>query len=418
MSGTDRQRSTPERTTIRRQGVRAAHPRTFAALLLCSLLTSATAPGSPSAGSMFNAEPASGSTTGIGVRGVPDPAPLPDPSPVDGASPRTAGQSVVVANTANPPAPAAQVVVSMLASDGIPVVASAAYHHAADLANQRSVNCHIPWTLVAAIGRVESDHGRFAGSVLLTNGLSTPRIIGIALNGVGTALVLDTDHGALDGDPVYDHAIGPMQFIPSTWAQYATDGNGDGVADPFNIYDAAAASGKYLCSAGTDLRTESGKKRAVFAYNHSDSYVATVLSLEAAYAGALAIVEPASVTRLPGVSLPPVNPGVPTAIYPKFIPLASHGLTPPLAGKPGLSKPPPELSTPAPIPTPPVSQQCQPTPATTTPAPAPIDATPTPTTPAPTDTTGATPTPSPTTPAPTDTTGATPTPSPTPCVPG
>jgi hypothetical protein len=98
-----------------------------------------------------------------------------------------------------------------------------------------------------------------AGSVLLANGLSTPRIIGIPLNGVGTELILDTDHGVLDGDRVYDRAVGPMQFIPSTWAQYATDGNGDGTADPFNIYDAAASAAKYLCDAGAVLRTRTGK---------------------------------------------------------------------------------------------------------------------------------------------------------------
>ena len=215
-----------------------------------------------------------------------------------------------------PPVPFPPVVVSTLASDGIPVVASRAYQHAADLANQRTVSCGIPWTLLAAIGRVESDHGRFAGSVLLANGLSTPRIIGIPLNGVGTGLVLDTDHGVLDGDPVYDHAVGPMQFIPSTWAYYATDGNGDGVADPFNIYDAAAAAGKYLCNAGTDLRTRAGKIRAVLTYNHSDSYVASVLALEATYAGTPIIAEPALVTPVVSAPLPPVNPGVPTAIYP------------------------------------------------------------------------------------------------------
>ena len=47
-----------------------------------------------------------------------------------------------------------------------------------------------------------------------------------------------------------------MQFIPSTWALYGADGNGDGVADPFNIFDAAAAAAHYLCRAGGNLQTQ------------------------------------------------------------------------------------------------------------------------------------------------------------------
>src|SRR5437764_60980 len=82
----------------------------------------------------------------------------------------------------------------------------------------------------------------FAGAVLHSDGLSTPRVIGIALNGNGTALIRDTDGGRLDGDTVYDRAVGPMQFIPSTWAGWSVDANGDGRADPFNIFDAAAAA--------------------------------------------------------------------------------------------------------------------------------------------------------------------------------
>lgn len=376
MSGPDRQQGAAAPRTHRRQRVRAPHPRTFGAVMLCSLLTAAATPVSPLPGGVSDAVRASAAGIGIGQTAIPDRAPSRAPSPADtsGAAPTAPEQTVVVTSPATPSAPVPPVVVSTLASDGIPVVASLAYKHAADLANQRTVNCAIPWTLLAAIGRLESDHGRFAGSVLLADGLSTPRIIGIALNGVGTGLVLDTDHGVLDGDPVYDHAVGPMQFIPSTWAQYATDGNGDGVADPFNIYDAAAAAGKYLCNAGTDLRTRAGKIRAVLTYNHSDSYVASVLALEATYAGTPIIAEPAPPTPILSAPLPPVNPGVPPAISAKVLPPASHVSTPPPASKPSS-----EPSTPSVKATPSVSQPCQPTPATTSLSPSATGNTPSPT---------------------------------------
>jgi hypothetical protein len=181
--------------------------------------------------------------------------------------------------------------------------------------------------LLAAIGRVESDHGRFAGAVLHTDGTSTPRIIGIPLNGHGTALILDTDHGRLDGDTVYDHAVGPMQFIPSTWAEYGVDATHSGSADPFNIFDAAAAAARYLCAASS-LDTVAGQTRAVLAYNHSDAYVAMVLELERSYAAGAGMVVPVTAGpvpspgagSLPPPDLPPVDPAPPPAAGPSATP--------------------------------------------------------------------------------------------------
>jgi len=207
---------------------------------------------------------------------------------------------------------------SPLAASGIPTTALDAYTRAAD-----SASCGIDWTLVAAIGRVESNHGRFAGAVLHTDGLSTPPVVGIPLNGSGTALILDTDGGRFDRDAVHDRAVGPMQFIPSTWARYAADGNGDGVRDPFNIYDAARATAAYLCVAGRDLSTDAGRARAVFAYNHSDAYVATVLHLAAAYAGAPApdVPTPDPVDQPAPASVPPADPAGPPAVDPPVPPV-------------------------------------------------------------------------------------------------
>ena len=71
--------------------------------------------------------------------------------------------------------------------------------------------------------------------------------------------------------PTYDRAVGPMQFIPSSWATFGLDGDGDGKADPFDIDDAAASAAKYLCRAGGgDLSNEASQRNAVYSYNRSD----------------------------------------------------------------------------------------------------------------------------------------------------
>ncbi len=131
------------------------------------------------------------------------------------------------------------------------LVAFDAYLRAAASMAQTDPSCDIPWWALAGITRVESRHGQFGGSTLLANGDTSQPIIGIPLDGENnTAVIPDTDGGALDGDPVYDHAVGPMQFIPSTWRRWERDGNGDGVADPNNVYDAAATAAHYLCASG------------------------------------------------------------------------------------------------------------------------------------------------------------------------
>ena len=144
-------------------------------------------------------------------------------------------------------APIAPTVISGLAANGIPNVALNAYRVAAARMGSAQPSCGIDWSLLAGIGRVETNHGRFRGAVLNSDGTSSPRIMGPPLNGVQFAFIRDTDGGSWDGDATFDRAVGPMQFIPATWRAYGIDADGTGSADPFNINDAALGAANYLC---------------------------------------------------------------------------------------------------------------------------------------------------------------------------
>lgn len=165
----------------------------------------------------------------------------------------------------------------------IPGPALAAYQRAETVINAADPDCRLPWQLLAAIGRVESNHGRFGGSELGPDGVARPSIIGAPLNGNGNTRVEDTDNGDLDGDNQFDRAVGPMQFIPSTWASVGVDADGDSVRNPQDIDDAALAAAVYLCAGSRDLSTKSGQHDAVYSYNHSEDYVALVLSIAGDY---------------------------------------------------------------------------------------------------------------------------------------
>lgn len=184
------------------------------------------------------------------------------------------------------PVGAAKSIVSGASTNGIPSAALVAYQRAAQVINSADPTCKIGWQLIAAIGRVESDHGRYGGNALSTDGKSTPGIYGIALDGSnGTARIADSDAGQYDDDQVYDRAVGPMQFIPSTWTVVGVDGDGDDVRDPQDIDDAALAGAVYLCSGNEDLSAVTGQRSSVYRYNHSQDYVDLVLSIMNAYIG-------------------------------------------------------------------------------------------------------------------------------------
>jgi soluble lytic murein transglycosylase-like protein len=115
-----------------------------------------------------------------------------------------------------------------------------------DLYKRAAKSCPgLSWTVLAAIGQVESDHGRNPGR---------------------------SSAGAL----------GPMQFMPATWKSYGLDGDRDGKADIMNPYDAIPSAARYLCEHGAAGGGQALYK-AVWHYNHADWYVQKVLALARAY---------------------------------------------------------------------------------------------------------------------------------------
>ena len=174
---------------------------------------------------------------------------------------------------------------STLSQQGIPTAALLAYQRAALVLAEADPACKLDWPLVGAIGRVESDHGRANGNVLGADGVSRPGIFGLPLDGSGsTAEISDSDNGVYDQDSVWDRAVGPMPFIPTTWQVVAVDGDDDGTKNPQDIDDAALATAVYLCAGFGDLSTDAGARDAVYRYNHSVEYVDLVLSIAEEYA--------------------------------------------------------------------------------------------------------------------------------------
>ncbi len=162
------------------------------------------------------------------------------------------------------------------------VIAIDAYHNASSIAGQRWPDCRITWHQLAGIGRVESFHGQFGASSLDRGANASPVILGPQLNGERWLAIEDTDEGRLDADLEWDRAVGPMQFIPSSWAVYGADGNGDGRKDPNNLYDAALAAADHLC--GIELDQTSRFQRALLGYNRSARYGSDVMAFSRNYA--------------------------------------------------------------------------------------------------------------------------------------
>ncbi|MEZ0448773.1 lytic transglycosylase domain-containing protein [Cellulomonas sp. ICMP 17802] len=207
------------------------------------------------------------------------------PAPVAGDGVEEASRVVAPA-----PQPDPAWVAAVATATGIGPVAVGAYAAASLAVAASDPGCRLGWTTLAGIGAVESGHGTHGGARLDPDGRPDLPIVGPALDGSpGVAAIrASADGTAWHGDPVWEHAVGPLQFLPSTWRQWGADGDADGVQDPRDLDDAALAAGHYLCAGGGDLSTGTGWAAAVRSYNHDDSYVATVLATADRYAAAAA----------------------------------------------------------------------------------------------------------------------------------
>lgn len=189
------------------------------------------------------------------------------PPPVD---PKPSGSTPAPSASAGPSEPArpfAEWARGLSTKLSIPQVALESYGYAEWVLQQTRPACKVQWTTLAAIGKLATDHGRKGASSLDSQGRMRPALIGPALNGsTGTAKVADTDGGALDGDQTWDHAVGPMQTLPAMWRASGVDADGDDLADPQDIDDAALAAGYFLCASGKDLTVVASWKAAVTGY--------------------------------------------------------------------------------------------------------------------------------------------------------
>ncbi len=136
--------------------------------------------------------------------------------------------------------PVEQILPVVTGGQGIPALVRAAYQRAAALTAAYDPGCVLTWEVLAGVGRVESGHasGGRVDDGGTTRGRSDPGKL------PGRLRSRDADDRGqrwrcARQRPGFDRAVGPMQFLPATWAGYAADGNDDGLRDPHNVFDAS-----------------------------------------------------------------------------------------------------------------------------------------------------------------------------------
>lgn len=165
------------------------------------------------------------------------------------------------------------------------------------------------WELLAAIGQVEGAHGTAGGSSIADDGTVSPPILGPPLDGSGaggntTPMPAGQWAGRWGVTGPWLQAVGPMQFLPGTFATWAVDGDRDGRTDPHDLDDAVATAAAFLCGPSGRVADE---RAALRRYNASDAYAEEVLEWAERFASSPPlVVDEASVLELlahPNVSI-------------------------------------------------------------------------------------------------------------------
>jgi membrane-bound lytic murein transglycosylase B len=240
---------------------------------------------------------------------------------------------------------------------GVPDRVLTAYLFAEQQLARTHPGCAMPWWLLAGIGKVESGHA--GGGRVDRDGRTRGEVLGPLLDGslAGTMVIPDTDGGLVDGNTEFDRAVGPMQFLPGTWAFVGTDADRDRTADPHDVDDAATTAGVYLCRGGGSMTEPEQLRSAVLRYNGSEDYVDAVLAWGTSYRDRVVavpgetgvIAPPAAPVPTPAVPVPTTPAPVPTTTRPT--PSPTRPTAPPTSAPPTTTPTTAPTTDPAPEPT-------------------------------------------------------------------
>jgi membrane-bound lytic murein transglycosylase B len=273
---------------------RVAHtPATALAVVVTPLVFTGAVAAAPRPAPVVH-PPSTQNTDVMPLAAVVNSGDLSGPSVIQVGRPPASFHVAGVSLSAPPPA----VVVNSPGALRIPAMALAAYRNAERIMAVAQPNCGVSWNLLAGIGRIESLHANNGATD--ARGTALRPIYGPVLDGSLPGNEVIVASMAPNGQPTYARAMGPMQFLPGTWARFAADAKGDGRADPQNVFDASLAAARYLCSGGLNLRDQSQVLSAILRYNNSMPYAQNVLGWAAAYA-----------TGVVPIDLPPITGPIP-----------------------------------------------------------------------------------------------------------
>jgi cell wall-associated NlpC family hydrolase len=152
----------------------------------------------------------------------------------------------------------------------LPGAAFSAYRRASSTLKETDDRCEVPAALLVGIGRIMSNHGRTEDSLLQTGGLTSDRLVGLT-----GSPVADVDGGQIDLSPVTDSRVGPLQVLPAQWLEFLPVGAIE--SSPDWIFSSAIVTGRVLCSAGIEIKSNEGIHRALNAFTNNASLTEAIL---------------------------------------------------------------------------------------------------------------------------------------------